>query len=211
MKQADWYFDFVSPFAYLQFEALNRLPLEAEVTLRPVLFAGLLNHWGHKGPAEIPKKRRFTYRFVQWLAERDGVRMKFPPAHPFNPLRALRLAIAAGNGIDPVRTIFRHTWRDGKSIDDVKQWNELCTKVGLDDPDTKINRPEVKDELKRNGERALAAGLFGVPSFVIDDEIFWGADATGMVVDYLREPQQFWSGERGRVADLPIGIERPRK
>jgi 2-hydroxychromene-2-carboxylate isomerase len=176
-----------------------------------VLFAGLLNYWGHKGPAEIPQKRLFTYRFVQWLAERDGIPLKFPPAHPFNPIKALRLAIAAGSGIAPIRTIFRHIWREGRSIDDPSQWKQLCTSVGVIDPDTSINKPEVKDELKRNGERAVAAGLFGVPSFVIDGEIFWGADATGMVVDYLRDPQRFRSGEFGRVAALPIGVERPHK
>jgi 2-hydroxychromene-2-carboxylate isomerase len=210
MKSVEWYFDFVSPFSYLQLEAFDQF-CEAHVTFRPVLFAGLLSYWGHKGPAEIPQKRRFTYRFVQWLAERDGVPLKFPPAHPFNPIKALRLAIAAGNGIAPIRTIFRHIWREGRSIDDAPQWNQLCTSVGVVDPDTDINKPEVKDELKRNGERAVAAGLFGVPSFVIDGEIFWGADATGMVVDYLHDPQRFWSGEFGRVAALPTGVERPRK
>jgi 2-hydroxychromene-2-carboxylate isomerase len=211
MNAVEWYFDFISPFSYLQFEALHRLPPEIEVAFRPVLFAGLLNHWGNKGPAEIPAKRRFTYRFVQWLAERDGIPLKFPPAHPFNPIKPLRLAIAAGNGLEPVRTIFRHIWREGKSIDDDTQWHELCQRIGMADPDARINQPEVKEGLKRNGERALASGVFGVPSFVIDGELFWGVDATGMVVDYLREPQRFRSGEFARVTDLPVGIERPRK
>lgn len=190
MRTIDWYFDFISPFSYLQLEAFDRLPSETEVRFRPVLFAGLLKHWGHKGPAEIPAKRRFTYRFVQWLAERDGVPLKFPPVHPFNPVKTLRLAIVAGNGIEPVRTIFRHIWREGRSIDDDEHWYELCSRIGVADPDVKINEPEIKDELKRNGDRAVAAGLFGVPSFVIDGEIFWGFDATGMAVDYLNEPRR---------------------
>ena len=75
------------------------------------------------------------------------------------------------------------------------------------DPDAKITEPNVKEELRQNGERALAAGVFGVPTFVIDGELFWGADSTDMVVDYLREPQRFRSGEFGRVAALPIGAE----
>jgi 2-hydroxychromene-2-carboxylate isomerase len=210
MKSAEWYFDFISPFSYLQIEAFARLPPDVELTLRPVLFAGLLNHWGHKGPAEIPEKRRFTYRFVQWLAERQGVPMKFPPVHPFNPIKALRLSIAAGNGIAPVQTIFRHIWRDGKSIDDAAAWRELCLKIGITDPDARINEPKVKDELKRNGERAVAAGVFGVPSFITGGELFWGADATDMMLDYLRDPQRFASGELGRVVTLPVGVERPR-
>jgi 2-hydroxychromene-2-carboxylate isomerase len=211
MKSAEWYFDFISPFSYLQIEAFGRLPPDVELTLRPVLFAGLLNHWGHKGPAEIPEKRRFTYRFVQWLAERQGVPMKFPPVHPFNPIKALRLAIVAGNDIASVRTIFRHIWREGKSIDDAVGWSELCQRIGIADPGTKIVEPKVKDELKRNGERAVAAGVFGVPSFIIDGELFWGADATDMMLDYLRDPQRFTSGELGRVATLPVGVERPQR
>jgi 2-hydroxychromene-2-carboxylate isomerase len=94
MSSAEWYFDFISPFAYLQLEAFHRLPPAVEVTLRPVLFAALLTHWGHKGPAEIPQKRRFTYRFVQWRAERDGVPLKFPKEHPFNPIKSTRSCAA---------------------------------------------------------------------------------------------------------------------
>jgi 2-hydroxychromene-2-carboxylate isomerase len=210
MSSAEWYFDFISPFAYLQLEAFHRLPPAVEVTLQPVLFAALLTHWGHKGPAEIPQKRRFTYRFVQWRAEREGVPLKFPRAHPFNPIKALRLAIAAGNRIEAVRTIFRHIWREGKSLDDAQEWKELCLKVGTTDADARINQADVKDELKRNGLRAVQAGLFGVPSFVIDGEIFWGADATDMVIDYLREPLRFNSGEFARIVDLP-GIDRAAK
>jgi len=81
----------------------------------------------------------------------------------------------------------------------------------VSDPNAKINEPKIKEELKRNGERAVSAGLFGVPSFVIDGEIFWGADATGMVIAYLRDPLRFSRGEFGRVASLPIGVERLRK
>jgi 2-hydroxychromene-2-carboxylate isomerase len=210
MTPAEWYFDFISPFAYLQLEAFQRLPPDIEVTLRPVLFAALLTHWGHKGPAEIPQKRRFTYRFVQWRAERDGIALKFPKQHPFNPIKALRLAIAAGNRLEPVRTIFQHIWRDGKSLDDAQEWQELCQQVGIADADARISEAHIKDELKRNGVGAVQAGLFGVPSFVIDGEIFWGADATDMVIDYVREPHRFNSGEFARIVDLP-GLSRAAK
>ncbi|HJP22575.1 MAG TPA: 2-hydroxychromene-2-carboxylate isomerase, partial [Alphaproteobacteria bacterium] len=67
MKTADWYFDFISGFAYLQFATLERLK-GLEIRFRPVLFAGLLNYHGQLGPAEIPAKRTFTYRQWVWLA-----------------------------------------------------------------------------------------------------------------------------------------------
>ena len=116
MTAADWYFDFISPFAYLQFATLAQLPRDLEITFRPVVLAGILNHLQHKGPAEIPGKRRFTYRHVQWLARHHGIALKFPPAHPFNPLRALRLAIALDCRRDAIVAIFRFIWRDGGSL-----------------------------------------------------------------------------------------------
>ena len=94
MKRATWYFDFISPFAYLQWRRLRderRLALEPV----PILFAAVLDHVGQKGPAEIPGKRTFTYRFVHWQARRAGVPLRFPPAHPFNPMAALRLCSGA--------------------------------------------------------------------------------------------------------------------
>ncbi|HZI83648.1 MAG TPA: DsbA family protein, partial [Casimicrobiaceae bacterium] len=107
MPSADWYFDFVSPFSYLQFELLPRFERSLRIRYRPVLFAGLLQAHGHKGPAEIPAKRRFTYRHVVWQARSLGVPLKFPAAHPFNPLPLLRLAIAADCHPEVVRRIFR--------------------------------------------------------------------------------------------------------
>ena len=72
--------------------AYDRLPDDLEITLKPVLFAGLLGHWDMKGPAEIPAKRVQTYRYCHWLAEKRGIPFKAPPRHPFNPLPLLRLA-----------------------------------------------------------------------------------------------------------------------
>ena len=64
MRRLVWYFDVISPYAYLQHNQLDNLPTELEIERKPVLFAGLLDHWGHLGPAEIPKKRTFTYRYT---------------------------------------------------------------------------------------------------------------------------------------------------
>lgn len=208
MTVADWYFDFISPFAYLQFETLAQLPPELDITFKPVVFAGILNHLQHKGPAEIPGKRRFTYRHVQWLARHHGIPLKFPPAHPFNPIRALRLAIALGNRRDVIAAIFRHIWRDGRGIDNRDDWSALTTTLGATDADSRISAQPVKDELRANGERAAARGVFGVPTFDIDGELFWGFDATGMVGDYVRDPQWFGSAEMTRLSDLPAAAHR---
>jgi 2-hydroxychromene-2-carboxylate isomerase len=208
MKQADWYFDFVSPFAYLQLHLLDQVAKRAAITMRPVLLGGILNHVGQKGPAEMPSKRQFTYHYVQWLAESRGVSMRFPPAHPFNPLKALRLAVALEAEPRAVRTIFAHLWQDGGSLEDERDWAALCARLPLTDPDAAIKEPRVKEALAENGKRALAAGVFGVPTLVIDGRIFWGADSTQMVIDYLDDPERFASGEFARLTSLPIGAQR---
>jgi len=210
VKPLDWYYDFVSPFCYLQIEMLDQLGPGVRVNAIPIVFAAILKARGQLGPAEIPQKRVFTYRMVQWLAEREGIPLRFPPAHPFNPLRGLRLALAAGGGLDAARTIFRYLWREGRALDDPDGWRDLCDRVGVHDADARTADALVKDELRRNGERALALGVFGVPTFVVDGELFWGADATGLVADFVRDPARFSSGEYRRLAELPIGVERAR-
>ena len=205
-KPADWYFDFVSPYSYLQCERLLELPLA--IHARPLVFAGLLGHWGQKGPAELTTKRRFTYEQVVWLARRDAITLRFPPKHPFNPIKALRLAVALGSDIDAIRTIFRYIWREGGELETPDGWKALCQRVQVDDGEALVARQEVKDELRANGDAALAAGVFGVPTLVIDERIFWGYDATAMAHEYLIHPQRFDSDEMKRVAGLPIGKSR---
>ena len=205
---ADWYFDFVSPFAYLQSEQLASLAPRIAIRYRPVLFAGLLGANGQKGPAEIPAKRVFTYRFCIWQARKLGITLKFPHEHPFNPLPLLRLAIACDSTADAVHRIFRFVWRDGRLPDLPIEWAELASALGVPDAETRIASPEVKAELRRNTDEAIGRAVFGVPTLAIGDAMFWGADATQMAADYVAAGCRFTDPEYARVAELPVGAER---
>jgi 2-hydroxychromene-2-carboxylate isomerase len=211
MPTADWYFDFVSPFAYLQCELLPTLERSLRIRYRPVLFAGLLKAHGHKGPAEIPAKRRFTYRHVVWQAKALGIPLKFPAAHPFNPLPLLRLAIVADCDPDAVRRIFRFVWRDGRLGDLPIEWAELMAELRLPDAEARVGGQEVKDELRRNTDEAIERGVFGVPTLAIGDELFWGVDATGMATDYVAAGCRYADPEMARVASLPEAAVRDVK
>ena len=208
MPSADWYFDFVSPFSYLQCEQLPTLERSVRIRYRPVLFAGLLKAHGHKGPAEIAAKRRFTYRFVIWQAAKLGIALKFPAVHPFNPLPLLRLAIAADCEPSAVRRIFRFVWRDGRLGDLPIEWAELMSELDVPDAAARIASPEVKDALRKNTDDAIARGVFGVPTLAIGDELFWGVDATAMAADFVAQGCKFSDPEMARVAALPAGVER---
>ena len=205
---ADWYFDFVSPFAYLQSEQLTALAPRITLRYRPVLFAGLLAAGGQKGPAEIPSKRAFTYRFCIWQARRQGIALRFPPEHPFNPLPLLRLAIACDCAPAAIHRIFRFVWRDGRLPDLPIEWAELAGELGVPDADRRIASSEVKDALRRNTDEAISRGVFGVPTLAIGTELFWGADATMMAADYVAAGCRFTDPEYARVAALPVGAQR---
>ena len=204
----DWYFDFVSPYAYLQFERHYDSLAELKPRAKPVLLAALLDHWGQRGPGEIVPKRTFTYRQTQWIAKRDGVPLRYPPRHPFNSLRVLRLAVALDCDLAAIRAIFRAIWRDGGDVDSAQFWSALAHDLRIADIDARTSAQPVKDQLRRNGEEAIAAGVFGVPTIAIDGLLFWGYDATAMAMDHLRDPMTFRTDEMRRLDALPVGATR---
>jgi 2-hydroxychromene-2-carboxylate isomerase len=205
-----WVFDVISPFAYLAFKQLPALPKGVEIEFVPILFAGLLNHHGQIGNAEIVPKRRFTYRFSVWRAQKMGIPMRYPPAHPFNPLAALRLILAAGNTHHAIERVFNAVFKEGRDVADPAVIAALATELGVKNPATALAAPELKQKLRDNTNWAIERGVFGVPTLLIGDEAFWGHDAFDMALDYLRDPEAFESPEMQRVASLPYGsVRRP--
>ena len=208
--KVSWVFDVLSPFAYLAFPRLAELPAGVHLQPVPVLLAALLDQFGQVGPAEIPAKRRFTYRFVLWRARRLGMPMRFPPAHPFNPLAALRLLIAAGSTVRAAGTVLDAVFRDGRDVSDPAVIAALAHELGVADPQAAVSDPAVKERLRDNTAWAAARGVFGVPTIVIGEELFWGHDAFDMALDYLRQPQAFRDQQMQAVDALPVGVTRNR-
>ena len=203
---ADWYFDFVSPFSYLQCERLQ--PHAKAIRPRPVLFAAILDAAGQKGPAEIAAKRRFTYRFVVWRARSLGIPLRFPHAHPFNPLPLLRLATACDARFDAITTIFRFVWRDGRLPDLPIEWEELADRIDVAGAAARTQDADVKEALRRETDAAIARGVFGVPTLAFGNELFWGLDATEMALEYARAGGRYDDPEYARVGNLPAAAER---
>lgn len=209
MTTADWYFDFISPYAYFGSLQLEELSPHVALHYRPVLFAGLLNHWGHKGPAEIPAKREWTLRWCTWWAQQQGIPFRFPAAHPFNPIPYLRLALAVDCEPKAIHTIFASLWTTGVDADDPSVVVDLAKQLGVDP--LRLEEQAIKDALKRSSEQAIACGVFGVPSLHLDDHLFWGADANELIHAYLADHDLFTSPEMLRVRALPVGTARTIK
>ena len=214
MKQITFYLDFISPYAYLAFEKLPEAlqGLSYAVDYRPLLFAGLLKHHGQLGPAEIAPKRDWTYRQVLWQAHSHGVPMQMPAAHPFNPLPLLRMALACGEGGPSTglrtgtvnryvcETIFRHVWRGGADAGDAQRFEALKQSLA---PQRDVAGDQVKSELKANADEAIARGVFGVPTYAVDDKLFWGFDALAMLRAYLEGDAWFTRGDWDAASALP--------
>jgi 2-hydroxychromene-2-carboxylate isomerase len=219
MKRIVFWFDPISPFAYLAFLRLPEVlqGQSYEVAYRPVLLAALLQRHGSKGPAEIEPKRAWTFRQVHWLAQQHGIAMDTPSVHPFNPLPLLRLAIACGPNRRVVELILRHVWQGGADAGDPARLAALqatlqtelqaeaqAGRVPARDP----NAAEVKDELRAATEEAIAQGVFGVPSFGLDGRVFWGLDALPMLTDALRGEAWFDGPAWAREGAPRAGVQR---
>ncbi len=213
MTEIDFHFDPVSPYAHLAFERLPQVleGLSYRVNYRPLLFAGLLQHWGQKGPAEIEPKRAWTFRQVHWIAHRHGIRLDTPAQHPFNPLALLRLLIAcAPPGRTPGRwaceQVLRHVWEGGADANEPARLAALEARLQpVQDP----RGDAVKQALREATAAAVAAGVFGVPTLVARGRAFWGVDGLEMLAAWLHGGDTFLDGPGWDAEGAPRpGISR---
>lgn len=203
-----WYFDYISPYAYFQSTRLDTLAELETLECVPVLFAGLLEHWGNVGPAEIAPKREWTFKNAVWLAHRDGIELNMPTHHPFNPLPLLRLGIALGNDIAAVQRLFRFVWVEGNVPTDSSAFTALLEEFNV--KESALADPNVKSALIENGKTALRQNVFGVPTIERNGELFWGYEATDMVL--AQQNSSDWPEAALLAArDLPEGPGRQSK
>ena len=207
--EADWYFDILSPFSYLQLHALDSHADAVAINPKPVVLGAILKHWGLIGPAEVPPKRLHTYRMCQWTARERGLPFRMPARHPFNPLKALRLLTSIGPDLASVRKAFDFVFVEGRAPDNDEELSALFDKLGLEGSVQEfVEHQAAKDHLRANTEEAISRGVFGVPTVHVAGENFWGDDATGMLLTFLNDRAMFESGEMAMLADLPVGIKR---
>jgi 2-hydroxychromene-2-carboxylate isomerase len=207
-RQATWYFDPISPYVYLQLRDLDRLPTGIAVRPVPVLLAALLTHSGTKGPAEIPAKRLHTYRQCAWLARERNLPFRMPPRHPFNPLPVLRLLCSLGPTLEQARIASRFVFERGGDPSTPEGLRHLGMELGVSEPGAAAAAATAKDSLRANTAEAVARGVWGVPTFDVGGELFWGADSFPMMLTYLQQPDLFDTPEMKRLETLPVGAAR---
>jgi 2-hydroxychromene-2-carboxylate isomerase len=161
----------------------------------PVVFGALLSAHGTRGPAEVPAKRSYLLKDVYRKAHRAGAPFVLPPAHPFNPLLALRVASLPMD--DDARrrlvtALFAAAWGSGRGVEAPESVAHAASDAGLDG-DALVRdatAPEAKTWLRVQTDEAIGAGVFGVPTVAVGGELFWGVDALEALDDFLdgRDP-----------------------
>ena len=181
MKRLNFYFDFISPYSFFAWRKISTLK-GVEINYLPVPLGSLLNHWGIKGPGEVTPKREFMLKSCLRKAKKENFSFTTPKTHPFNSLYALRLALSEVAGPQQAAVI-ACLWEAGwvKRID-MGEPEEILTalrEAGLpaDELYEKSFSKEARAALKSNLSQAISQGVFGVPSFVVNEEMFWGQDS----------------------------------
>ncbi len=208
-------FDYISPYAYLAWTQVQALAGRQQRTVEPVplLFAGLLNALGTKGPAEVPVKRLYIYKHTFRLAHGFGVPFAMPPAHPFNPLLALRVTAAVEDVASRCRLVsalYAAAWGGGGGLEGAERVGAAVASVGLD-PQALLAAAQtsaVKERLRHNTEEALASGVFGVPTVLADGELFFGVDSLGHLEQFLQGKDPLSPADVERMRSLPVSASR---
>jgi len=214
MRTLQFFFDVVSPYAWLGWHELSsrRAQLDVDIEPVPTLFGVLLDAHGGVGPAEIPEKRAYTFRDVQRCAKLAGLQLTGPPRHPFSPLKALRLCAAVSDReacFGLAGRLLDAAWSKGRDLEQDETLREVLVASGLG-PELldSITTAAVKDQLRACTDRALALGVFGVPSFVVGTELFWGHDRVPHIEACLHGELALDEALLADVLARPRGAER---
>lgn len=211
MREIDFYFDIISPFAHVALARLRSLPNDVEVRPRPILLGPVLAHWGQRGPAEIAPKRLHTYRLSCFIGEKHGLTLNFPPRHPFNPLAAMRLLAGAGADLAMTREAFGFVFGEGRAPDSPDELAAFAARIGV--APALASEQAAKDRLRANTDEAIARGVFGVPTFAVrtttgDEELFWGVDSFDMLLAWLSEETMFERAPYAGLEAIEAGVVR---
>ena len=183
MPTIQFYFDYESPNAYLAWTQLPKLAARHgfDVEPIPILYAALLDANGQLGPGEQPTKGRWMFKNMMRKAALLGIRLNKPAFLPFNPLRALRVSILPLEEQTQralIDALFEAVWVRGLHVSEPGVVEGVLDEIGLPGAElvARAQSPEIKGQLRTQTDQAIAKGVFGVPSMIVGDELFWGYD-----------------------------------
>ncbi len=188
-KRLEFWFDFSCPYAYVASTRVEALAerVGARLDVRPMLLGGVFQARGtpqNLSQTLAPAKARHNLADMQRQAAAAGVPLVMPAGHPLRTVEALRCVLAAGEPFMPlVHRFYRAYWAEGRDIGRREVVAAVVGEAGLDVEEVlaRASSDEVKAELRRRTDEAVARGVFGVPTMFVGEELYWGADRLAMV------------------------------
>jgi 2-hydroxychromene-2-carboxylate isomerase len=214
-----FYFDYISHNAYIAWTQLPKLEQRYGLTIEPVpvLFAGLLNAHHQRGPAEVRPKAMWMGRNVLRKAAILGVPLNPPQHHPYNPLLSLRVSSLDMSAADRRRlidAIFAAVWVESQHVAEERVVERVAERAGFNGPDlvAQTDDPAIKSRLRAQTDAAIAAGVFGVPTMIVNSELFFGYDDFPYMEMVLsgKDPLDTETLERWRRARITPSAVRPQ-
>lgn len=210
-----FYFDYLSPFAYFAWRRIGTLceKYELELKAHPVVFGKLLDHWGQLGPAEIAPKRQWVARYCQRYASLNGFNYDPPKFHPFNPLAALRMSlpdVSGSNQFRVIQSLFDAGWTEGEDLGDANNLIAVLRRAEVDCESyvEKIAEPRIKQALITETSSAIEKGVFGIPTIIVKDQLFWGNDQFQHIELLLEGKDPIQNEKLKKIESRARGIDR---
>ncbi len=183
IKSFDFYFDFVSPYSFLAHKEIVKIEKKNSIKIRykPILLGGLHNLHGIKAPAFIPAKAKHMIRDCKLIAEKNKIKFKFNSYFPIKSLNLMRGVFVADEDNFKayyIDNIFNAIWQDGLNMNDESIIIKILKNLDIN-PKTFLLRTSsssIKDLLRKKTTEAYDKGIFGAPTFVSNNKIFWGQD-----------------------------------
>ena len=194
IKSFDFFFDFISPYSYLAHKQIRNIESQYKIEINyiPIFLSGLLNLAEITAPAFIPSKAKFMIKDCKLFAEKLNIKFKFNsyfPIQSLNLMRGVLIARKENKSNLYIDKFFDAYWKDGLNLNDQKIVDKIIEDLNFNLETFKFNISEqkIKDELKKKTKDAFLKGVFGAPSFIVNNKMFWGQDRLEFV---LKEAQK---------------------
>ena len=194
IKSFEFYFDFSSPYSFLAHKQIGKIEKENSIKMKymPIFLGDLLNLAGIKANIDIPIKAKYMIKDCKLWAEKYNITFKFNNYFPIKTLNLMRCTLVAEKKDFAqifITKIFDAIWKDGINLNDNTIVEKLLQNLDLNPKNFLMEsiEPKIKDELKKRTDDAYQKGIFGAPSFIINNKVFWGQDRLEFVLNEAKK------------------------
>ena len=185
----DFYFDIISPYAYIAYKKILKIK-DVNFKLKPILLGGLHNLAGITAPAFNKYKMKNMQNDCELVAKKNNINFKWNSRFPINSLNIMRgyLCVEDNKKEEYLNIFFEAYWKEDLDLSNNELMKQLLNKLNINENDffNSINNQDIKDKLKELTQEAFKKEVFGAPTFIVNNKIFWGQDRLEYALDEVK-------------------------